>query len=161
MAVALTARDAVVQVSAGDGQRTIPITSFYRLPGDEPQRDATLDHGALITAVDVPALPFQGRSAYRKVRDRASYAFAVASVAAALEVADGIVRDVRLAFGAVAPVPWRAVKAEEALRGQPATEDNFRRAASLELADARPLRDNGFKVPLITNVVARLLGDLS
>jgi xanthine dehydrogenase YagS FAD-binding subunit len=161
MAVALTALDAVVQVSAGDGQRTIPITSFYRLPGDEPQRDATLDHGALITAVDVPALPFQGRSAYRKVRDRASYAFAVASVAAALEVADGIVRDVRLAFGAVAPVPWRAVKAEEALRGQPATEDNFRRAASLELADARPLRDNGFKVPLITNVVARLLGDLS
>jgi xanthine dehydrogenase YagS FAD-binding subunit len=124
MAVALTALDAVVQVSAGDGQRTIPITSFYRLPGDEPQRDATLDHGALITAVDVPALPFQGRSAYRKVRDRASYAFAVASVAAALEVADGIVRDVRLAFGAVAPVPWRAVKAEEALRGQPATEDN-------------------------------------
>jgi xanthine dehydrogenase YagS FAD-binding subunit len=161
MAVALTALDAVVQVSDSKGDRAVPITSFYRLPGDEPQRETNLEHGTLITAVDVPALPFPARSTYRKVRDRASYAFAVASVAAAIEVVDGVVSDVRLAFGAVAPVPWRAFKAEEALRGQPATDDNFRRAASLELADARPLRDNGFKVPLMINVVARVLGDLS
>jgi xanthine dehydrogenase YagS FAD-binding subunit len=161
MAVALTALDAVVQVSGTAGERAIPLRSFYRLPGDEPERETVLEQGSLITAIDLPPLPFGFRSAYRKVRDRASFAFAVASVAAAIEVADGIVRDVRLAFGAVAPIPWRAQRAEETLRGQPATEDNFRRAAALELADAKPLRDNGFKVPLMINIVARTLTELS
>jgi xanthine dehydrogenase YagS FAD-binding subunit len=161
MAVALSALGAVVHFTDSTGSRNIPIGELYRLPGDEPERDTTLGHGALITAVELPALPFAGRSAYRKVRDRASYAFAVASVGAAVEVADGAIRDIRLAFGAVAPVPWRAFKAEEALRGQPATIENFRRAAEAELAAARPLRDNAFKVPLITNVVVRTLSDLA
>src|SRR6266446_4376072 len=106
-----------------------PLVSFYRLPGDEPQRDTVLEHGELITAVDLPELPFATRSHYRKVRDRASYAFALVSVAAALDVADGIVRDARIAFGGVAHLPWRATKAEVTLRGALATEETFRHAA--------------------------------
>ena len=161
MAVALAALDAVVDVVDPAGARTLALDDLYRLPGNEPQRDTTLDHGALVTAVEVPPLGFARRSAYRKVRDRASYAFAVASVAAALDVADGAVRDVRLAFGAVAPRPWRARVAEAALRGRPATEDSFRAAADAELAAARPLRDNGYKVPLVRNVVVRTLSELA
>jgi xanthine dehydrogenase YagS FAD-binding subunit len=160
MAVALAALDAVVQVEEPNGQRAIPLGELYRLPGDEPHHETHLARGSLITAVDVPPLSFAARSAYRKVRDRASYAFAVASVAAAIDVHDGVVRDVRLALGAVAPVPWRARIAEESLRGQPATEATFRRAAEAELADAQPLRDNAFKVPLVGNVVVRTLSDL-
>ncbi len=118
-------------------------------------------HGDLITSITVPPLAFAERSAYRKVRDRASYAFAVASVAAALDVDDGVVRDIRLAFGAVAHKPWRAHAAEEALRGQPATAASFRAAAETELAAAETLRDNGFKVPLIINIIVRTLGDLA
>ena len=95
------------------------------------------------------------------MRDRASYAFAVASVAAALDVVDGVVRDVRLAFGAVAAKPWRAFEAEAELRGRPATEESFRQAADAELAAARPLRSNGFKIPLVRNVAARVLADLA
>ncbi len=161
MAVALTALGAVVHVRHAQGSGAVPIGDLYRLPGDEPERDTTLGPGSLITGVQLPPLGFSTRSAYRKVRDRASYAFAVASVAAALDVADGVVRDVRLAFGAVAPVPWRATRAEEALRGQPATEDNFRRAAEVELAVARPLRDNAFKLPLVRNIVTRTLAGLA
>ncbi len=119
-----------------------------------------LEHGELITAVDLPPLALAARSHYRKVRDRASYAFALVSVAAAVDVADGIVRDARIAFGGVAHVPWRAAKAEAALRGAPATEETFRRAASAELADARPLRDNAFKVPLARNILVRTLLEL-
>jgi len=114
----------------------------------------------LITAVDLPPLAFAARSRYRKVRDRASYAFALVSVAAALDVADGVVRDVRLALGGVAHKPWRAWKAEAALRGAPATEEAFRRAAEAELADAQPLTGNAFKVPLARNVIVRTLLDL-
>jgi xanthine dehydrogenase YagS FAD-binding subunit len=121
MAVALVALDAVVHLQDPDGPRTVALADLYRLPGGEPQWETTLRHGSLITAVEIPALAFGHRSAYRKVRDRASYAFALVSVAAALDVADGVVRDVRLALGAVAPVPWRARAAESALRGQPAT----------------------------------------
>jgi xanthine dehydrogenase YagS FAD-binding subunit len=160
MAVALAALGAVVHVTDTGGDRAVPIDALYRCPGDQPHRDTTLEHGALITAVDVPALAFGRRSKYRKVRDRASFAFAVASVAAALDVADGVVRDVRLAFGAVAPVPWRAWRAEQALIGRPATETSFRAAVEAELADSRPLRDNGFKVALVINVCARVLGEL-
>ena len=161
MAVAMIALDAIVRVLGPNGERTIPLVGFHRLPGDEPQRDTVLEHGELITAVDLPRLPFAARSYYRKVRDRASYAFALVSVAAALDVADGIVRDARIAFGGVAHVPWRATKAEAALRGTPATEEAFRQAADVELADARPLRDNAFKVPLARNVLVRTLLDLT
>ena len=108
MAVALAALDAMVHVEGAAGRRAIPLGGLYLLPGDEPHRETTLERGDLITAVEVPACNWAGNSAYRKVRDRASYAFGVASVAAALDVAGGVVQDVRLALGAVAPVPWRA-----------------------------------------------------
>ncbi len=161
MAVAMIALDAIVHVLGPNGERTIPLVHFHRLPGDEPQRDTVLEHGELITAIDLPPLAFAARSHYRKVRDRASYAFALVSVAAAIDVADDLVRDVRIAFGGVAHVPWRATKAEAALRGAPATEETFRRAADAELVDARPLRDNAFKVPLARNVLVRTLLDLT
>ena len=124
MAVALAALDAVVRVHGAKRRADDPAGGLHRLPGDEPQRDTVLEHGDLITAVDLPPLAFATRSRYRKVRDRASYAFALVSVAAALDVDDGIVRDVRLALGGVAPEPWRATKAEAVLRGAPATEES-------------------------------------
>jgi xanthine dehydrogenase YagS FAD-binding subunit len=158
MAVAMLALDAVVRVLGPDGERAVPIADLHRLPGDDPSRDTTIGHSELITAIDVPPLGFASR--YRKVRDRASYAFALVSVAAALQVEDGVVRDVRLALGGVAHKPWRALAAEEALRGRPATEDSFAAAAAAELDAATALRDNGFKVPLARNVVVRTLLDL-
>jgi xanthine dehydrogenase YagS FAD-binding subunit len=161
MAVALAALGAVVHVQGAEGPRALDLADLYRLPGDEPDRDTTLARSDLITAVELPPLGFARRSAYRKVRDRASYAFAVTSVAAALDVTDGTVRDVRLALGAVAPVPWRARRAEQALRGQPATAENFRAAVDAELAGAVPLRDNAFKVPLVSNVVTAVLAQLA
>jgi len=161
MAVAMVALDAMVRVLGPSGERTIPLVHFHRLPGDEPQRDTVLDHGELITAVDLPPLAFATRSHYRKVRERASYAFALVSVAAAIDVVDDMVRDVRIAFGGVAHVPWRARKAEAVLRGARATEEAFRRAADAELADAQPLRDNAFKVPLARNTLVRVLLDLT
>jgi len=161
MAVAMVAMDAFVNVQGPDGERRIPIEELHRLPGDEPRRDTTLEHGELITSVDLPPLDFLSNSKYRKVRERASYAFALVSVAAALDVEDGAVRDIRLALGGVAHKPWRATKAEEALRGEPANEANFRAAADIELEDAEPLRDNAFKIPLARNVITRTLLDLS
>jgi len=159
LAVALTALDAVVQVLGPDGERSIPIAELHRLPGDDPSRDTTLRHGELITAVDVPPLGFAAR--YRKVRDRASFAFALVSVAAAVRIEDGVIADVRLALGGVAHKPWRATAAEEALRGGPATEAAFTAAADAELSAATPLRDNAFKVPLARNLVVRTLLDLT
>ncbi|GAA0257665.1 xanthine dehydrogenase family protein subunit M [Cryptosporangium japonicum] len=159
MAVALVALDAVARVTGPDGERTIPIEVLHRLPGDQPHRDTVLEPGELITAVDLPPLGLP--SAYRKARDRASYAFAVGSVAACLRLDDqGRVDDARLAFGAVAHKPWRARAAEEALRGGPATREAFLAAADAELAAAEPLRDNAFKVPLIRNLVATTLEEL-
>ncbi|HYZ39596.1 MAG TPA: xanthine dehydrogenase family protein subunit M, partial [Stellaceae bacterium] len=143
------------------GERAIPLTDFYRLPGEEPQRDTALEHGELIIAVDLPPLPFATRSHYRKVRDRASYAFALVSVAAALDLTDGVVRDVRIALGGVAPRPWRATKAEAMLRGAPATGEVFGRAVEAELADAQPLPGNTFKIPLARTVLVRTLLDLT
>ncbi|WP_213001614.1 FAD binding domain-containing protein [Winogradskya consettensis] len=157
MAVALAALDAVVLITGPDGDREVPVTELHRLPGDAPQLDSVLRHGELITAVEVPALAFARVSAYRKARDRASYAFAVGSVAAALDVEDGVVRDVRLAFGAVAAKPWRAYRAEEALRNGRATRESFLAAADAELTEAEPLRDNAYKVTLIRNLVASTL----
>lgn len=161
MAVALTALGAVVHVQGADRARAVDLAGLYRLPGDEPDRETTLSRGDLITAVELPPLGFARRSAYRKVRDRASYAFAVTSVAAALDIRDGVVRDVRLALGAVAPVPWRAHRAEQAMLGRPATEETFRGAADAELAGAIPLRHNAFKVPLVSNVVTAVLSQLA
>jgi xanthine dehydrogenase YagS FAD-binding subunit len=161
MAVAMAALDANVRVLGPNGERTIPLVSFHRLPGNEPQFETVLEQGELITAIDLPPLPFATRSHYRKVRDRASYAFALVSVAAAIDVAGGIVRDARIAFGGVAHVPWRATKAEVVLRGATATEEMFRMAADAELSDARPLRDNAFKVSLARNVLVRTLLDLT
>jgi xanthine dehydrogenase YagS FAD-binding subunit len=161
MAVALVALDAVVQVQGLNGSRSIPLADLYRLPGDEPQRDTVIEHGELITSVDLPQLPMAARSGYLKVRDRASYAFALVSVAASIDIEDGMVGDVRVAFGGLAHKPWRATHAEATLRGAPATEEMFRRAADAELADARPLPDNAFKVPMARNGLALVLRHLT
>ncbi|MFI5491308.1 FAD binding domain-containing protein [Actinoplanes sp. NPDC051859] len=161
MAVALVALDATVQISGPDGEREVPVTGFHRLPGDSPEQDTVLRPGELITAVDLPPLPMARLSAYRKARDRASYAFAVGSVAAAVAVEDGHVSDVRLAFGAVAHKPWRAYAAEQSLRGRPATRAEFLAAADAELAEAVPLRDNAYKISLIRNLVSAVLTRLT
>jgi xanthine dehydrogenase YagS FAD-binding subunit len=165
MAVALAALDAQVQVLGPDGTRTIPFPELHRPVGDDPSRDTVLGHGELITAVDLPPLPAGARSAYRKVRDRASYAFALVSVAAVLEVADARVRDVRIALGGVAHRPWRATRAEEVLRGGPATPDAYRAAAEAELAAAQPQPGldggNGFKIPLVARTLVATLRQLT
>ena len=161
MAVAMVALDARVHLLGPNGERTLPLTDFFRLPGDEPQRDNVLAHGELITGFDLAALPFAVHSHYRKVRDRASYAFALVSIAAAIDVADGVIRDVRVAFGGVAHMPWRARKAEALLRGAQVSEELFQQAASTELADAQPLPENAFKVPLARNLLVRTLLDLT
>jgi xanthine dehydrogenase YagS FAD-binding subunit len=160
MAVAMVALDAQVRIQGPDGERTIPLIDLHRLPGARPDRDTVLARGDLITAVDIPPLAFATNSRYRKVRDRASYAFALVSLAAALQATDGTVHDVRLALGGVAHKPWRATRAEDVLRGAPATEDRFRAAAEAELAESRPLSGNSFKVPLGRNVIVRMLLDL-
>ena len=161
MAVAMAAFDAYVNVRGPDGERRIPIEVLHRLPGDTPQRDTTLEHGELITSVDLPPVDFFSNSKYRKVREQASYAFALVSVAAALDIEDGVIRDARIALGGVAHKPWRATKAEEALRNEPVTEANFRAAADIEMEDAEPLGGNAFKVPLARNVIVRTLMELS
>ncbi len=161
MAVALAALDAVVHLRGTRSERSVPLTELYRLPGDRPDIETVLQPGELITAIELPPLPFAARSTYRKVRDRASYAFALVSVAAALEVEDGRVKDVRIALGGVAHKPWRAWKAEEALRGQPADKAAFVIAAEAELAGAEPVRDNGFKVELARRTIAAVLRELA
>jgi xanthine dehydrogenase YagS FAD-binding subunit len=160
MAVALAALDADVLVLGADGEKIIPVAQLHRLPGDRPDVDTVLEPGDLITAVQLPALPLARASAYRKVRERASYAFALVSVAAALRVVDGTVDDVRLALGGVAHKPWRATRAEEALRGGPATEQAFREAIDTELEPADPLPDLAWKLTLTRNTVVATLRDL-
>ncbi|MDN5747538.1 MAG: xanthine dehydrogenase family protein subunit M [Pseudonocardia sp.] len=163
MAVGMAVLDARVRVLGPDGERVIPLTELHRLPGDAPERDTVLEHGDLITGVELP--PMRGRSAYRKVRDRASYAFALVSVAAVLDVADGVVRDVRVALGGVAHKPWRATRAEEQLRGAAPTPANFRAAIEAELTDARGVDGldggNAFKIPLAAATVTAVLRDLA
>ncbi len=161
MNVALAAFDAVVHLRGADGERTLLFTDFHRLPGDHPEHETNLVPGELITAVELPALSFGARSTYRKVRDRASYAFALVSVASALELDGDTIKDVRLALGGVAHKPWRAWKAEAVLRGQAATPENFRAAAEAELADARPLSHNAFKLELVRRTVTAVLGELT
>ena len=160
MAVAMVALDAVVEIRNAGGERSLALRDLHRLPGDEPQRDTMLEPGELVTAVELPPLALARRSRYRKVRDRASFAFAIVSVAAALDLDDGVVRDCRLALGGVAHVPWRASRAEAALRGGPASEESFGRAADAELERAEPLRDNAYKVPLARNLIVRTLAEL-
>jgi xanthine dehydrogenase YagS FAD-binding subunit len=161
MAVALAALDAIVHLSGTSGTREISINDLHRLPGDRPDIETELAPGELITGVELRALPLYAHSTYRKVRDRSSYAFALVSVAAALEARDGIVADVRIALGGVAHKPWRAAKAEQALRGGPATADAFRAAAQAELADASPLAHNAFKIELATRTIAAVLDELN
>ncbi|MFE2481971.1 FAD binding domain-containing protein [Streptomyces mirabilis] len=161
MAVALSAFDAVVSYETADGPGELPLAEFYLPVGDTPHLETALPPGALITGVTLPAAPVAARSRYRKVRERASYAFAIGSIAAALDVHDGVVREVRLAFGAVASRPWRARAAERALTGGPASAEAFAAAADAELAAARTLPHNGYKVPLMRNLVVAMLTELT
>ncbi|MFI6873466.1 FAD binding domain-containing protein [Streptomyces sp. NPDC050400] len=160
MGVALAAFDAVVTYETAAGPGMLALADFYRPVGDTPHLETALPAGALITGVTLPAAPVAAHSRYRKVRERASYAFAVGSVAAALDVQDGVVRDARLAFGAVASRPWRATAAERALIGGPADANAYAAAADAELAAAQPLSQNTYKVPLIRNLVVALLTEL-
>jgi xanthine dehydrogenase YagS FAD-binding subunit len=161
MCVALAALDAVVHLRSANGEWTLPLTELHRLPEDHPEIETVLAPGELITAVELHALPFGVRSTYRKVRDRASYAFALVSVAAVLDVEDGAVKDVQLAMGGVAHKPWRARKAEAALKGKPAAEASFRAAAEAELAEAKPLPHNAFKVELAKRTITAVLNELA
>ncbi|MGW5497242.1 FAD binding domain-containing protein [Streptomyces olivaceoviridis] len=161
MAVALTAFDAVVGFETADGPGQVPLADFYLPVGDTPHRETALPPGALITGVTLPPAPVAARSRYRKVRERASYAFAIGSLAAALDVRDGVVQDARLALGAVASRPWRAVAAERVLTGAPATAETYAAAADAELAAARPLPHNGYKVDLVRNLVVAVLTELA
>lgn len=161
MCVALAALDARVHLQSGRGARTLPFTELHRLPLEHPEIDTVLEPGELITAVELPPLPCAKTSTYRKVRDRTSYAFALVSVAAALQMDGDRIADVRIALGGVAHKPWRASKAETALRNGPAAEETFRAAAIAELADAVPLRDNGFKVELAARLIIAVLGELA
>lgn len=157
MAVAMVALDATVTVRAADGgERDLPVEELHRLPGEHPEQDTVLAPGDLILSVGLPAPP-PGRQLYRKVRDRSSYAFALISVAVVLNVVDGRVDSVRIAFGGVAHKPWRARKAEAALQGQTATEANFVLAADAELADARGYGSNDFKIPLARRTLVATL----
>ncbi|MEU4825325.1 FAD binding domain-containing protein [Actinomadura citrea] len=157
VAVALVAVDAVLRTRGPGGERSVPIDDFFLLPGETPQRENPLEHGELITAIEVPAVPVARRSVYLKVRDRASYEFALASVAAAVEVRDGAVADVRLALGGIATKPWRARSAEQSLLGGPASRDAFAEAAARALAAAAPRPLNSFKVELAQRTIVRAL----
>ena len=161
VAVALAALDATVHVTGPDGDSRIPLAEFHRLPGDTPEHDTVLPAGALITAITVPASPVAPRSAYLKVRERASYEFALVSAAVAVRVADGVIAEARIALGGVAAKPWRLPDAERALVGVPAGDGLDREAARAAIAPAfagaRPLAGNGFKVELARRTVVRAL----
>ncbi|MFD8725913.1 FAD binding domain-containing protein [Streptomyces sp. NPDC059629] len=161
MAVALAALDARVELYGPEGARTVDLTDLHRLPEDHPERDTDLRAGELVTGVVLPAATAGAPSAYRKVRDRASYAFALASVAVVLRVGDGLVTQVGLAFGALAHRPWRARVAEAALLGEAATPAVFASAVDLELAAARPLPDTAYKVPLARDLALDVLTRLA
>ncbi len=161
MCVAMAALDAVVRVQGPKGERTIPFADFHRLPGDTPNVETNLQPNELIMAVDLPVLPFMARSHYLKVRDRASYAFALVSVAAALEMEGGKIKTARLALGGVAHKPWRASKAEKALAGQAPNEKSFQAAADSELAGAKGYKHNSFKIGLAKRAIAQALATVA
>lgn len=158
MCVALAALDATVNVQGTDGKtRSIPIADFHRLPGDTPEKDNNLRHGELITSIDLPKSNFAANSYYLKVRDRSSYAFALVSVAAALEISGGKIKNARIALGGVAHKPWRSTEAESFLIGKAANEENFRSAAEAAMKNAKPLEHNAFKVELGKRAIALAL----
>ena len=159
--VALVALDASVALAGPAGTRRVKLADFYLLPGETPWRETVLAPGEIITAVELPAAPWARRSHYLKLRDRASFEFALVSAAVALEVADGTVRTARVALGGVAPMPWRAAAVEAALVGQPAGRDAFTRAAAHAAEGATPASRNRFKVTLAQRAVARALGALA
>ena len=161
MCVALAALDAVVEARSASGVRRIPMSAFHRLPGTTPQRDTELRHDELITAVLLPASPFAERSRYLKVRDRASYEFALVSVAAGLDMQGDTVRDARIVLGGVAHRPWRASGAERALVGRALDDSALAAAAAAATEGAHPYRDNAFKVTLAQRAVARALREAS
>jgi xanthine dehydrogenase YagS FAD-binding subunit len=158
MSVALVALDAIVQVSGPKGNRSIPFAEFHRLPGDTPQKDTNLEQGELITAVEIPDGPFTKHVHYQKVRERASYAFALLSVAAALDI-DGSnnIKAARLAMGGVAHKPWRLTAAEQSLVGKPATEESFRQAATVAMQGAKAFKHNAYKLKLGPNAIVQAL----
>jgi xanthine dehydrogenase YagS FAD-binding subunit len=157
MNVALYALDAQVEVLGPKGKRTIPVTDFHRLPGNDPALDTVLRPDELITAVTLPAAKFAQHSWYLKVRDRQSYAFALVSVAAGLELDGNTIRSGGLALGGVAHKPWRSREAEAALANQPATPDTFRKAADIALSGAHGYKDNAFKIELAKQCIVRAL----
>jgi xanthine dehydrogenase YagS FAD-binding subunit len=162
MNVALAALDAVVRVQGPNGEREIPIADFHRLPGNTPNVDTNLQPNELITAVDLPALPFATRSFYLKMRDRATYAFALVSVAAVLDVgSDGKIKEARIALGGVAHKPWRAFDAEKQLVGQTGDERAFTAAAQAALANAKAYKYNAYKIELAKRSIIRALGTVA
>ena len=161
MCVALAALDATVHVEGKSGKRAIPFNDFHRLPGNTPHIETALQPDELITSIQVPALGFAKNSLYRKLRDRASYAFALVSVAAALESENGTIKNVRIALGGVAHKPWRAFEAEKVLAGAEAKPETFRRAAEAELANAKGFAHNRFKIELAKRTVVSVLSELA
>jgi xanthine dehydrogenase YagS FAD-binding subunit len=158
MANALYALDAVVRIRGANGrERTIPVQDFHRLPGDAPHKDNNLEHGELIVGIELPKNNFADKSYYLKVRDRASYAFALVAVAAALETVGDNIKQARVVLGSVAHKPWRSMEAEKALVGKPATAETFKLAAEAALAGAKPLAHNAYKVELGKRAVALAL----
>ena len=157
LCVALAALEALVRVQGPQGERVIPFEELHRLPGDTPHLETNLRPNELITAIDLPPLHFAPHSHYLKIRDRASYAFALVSVAAALEIIGGTIKDARIALGGVAHKPWRALKAEQIVRGRPPNEETFRQAAEAELALARGYKFNSFKIELARRAIERAL----
>ena len=157
MAVALVALDASVLIHGDSGERVVPLADFHTLPGDHPERESVLARGELITAVDVPDVPFATRSLYLKVRDRASFAFALASSAVALDLRDGEIHGARVALGGVGTKPWRSREAERALVGQRVGRDTYRRAADAALEGAVPREHNAFKIELARRTLIRAL----
>jgi xanthine dehydrogenase YagS FAD-binding subunit len=157
MCVALTALDATVTITGGKGERKMAFADFHRLPGNTPEKDNNLQKGELITTVDIPFNSFAKHSHYLKIRDRASYAFALVSVAAALDIQDGRVQDARLVMGGVAHKPWRLHDAENVLKGQPATEPVFRKAAEAATQQAKSYGHNDFKKILAVRAITEAL----
>ena len=157
MCVALVALDALVVVAGPKGERRIPFGEFHRLPGEHPEKDNTLQMNELIISVEIPDNAFNKNTHYYKVLDRASYAFALVSVAAALHMDGKIIKEARLAMGGVAHKPWRLTEAEKSLAGKPATEDNFRQAAEIAMQGAKAFKHNAFKLKLGPNVIVEAL----
>jgi xanthine dehydrogenase YagS FAD-binding subunit len=160
LCVPLVALDAIVHTEGFGGERSVPLTEFYVLPGDRPDVENVLEHGELIVAIEIPLLPTAARSSYLKVRDRASYEFALTSAAGALVIEDGAIAEARLALGGVGTIPWRAREAEAILAGAPPTDESFRAAAEASLRDAFTVAGTAFKVELAKRTIVRTLQTL-